>query len=168
VSASFNISATATKIKSGGRFSTGCLDMLSDIIDSVQAGVSDDHCASTATSVPTSRDQCEYAANYCEENVYKLVRRLIAAGRNAAALHAVFITNPSRTVPFWQQRAGAGRPDHLVVWDYHVLCIEAGPSNTPLVWDLDTRLPFPCDACVYAREALGVGFVPALPEELQR
>lgn len=28
-------------------------------------------------------------------------------------------------VPLWQQRAGLGREGSLVIWDYHVICIQA-------------------------------------------
>jgi hypothetical protein len=43
-----------------------------------------------------------------------------------------------------------------VVWDYHVFVIEAahGRLRRARVWDLDTRLPFPCSLDDYTHAAL--------------
>lgn len=44
------------------------------------------------------------------------------------------------------QRAAA--PGALIAWDYHVV-FAAEVAGVPQVFDLDSRLPFPCSWCVY-------------------
>ena len=98
---------------------------------------------------------------------------------------AVVISNADERVLLFQQRAGdavTGR----ICWDYHVLCIavtrprvassspipctsapvepplppflsRSTPPTSVLVYDLDTRLPFPCPFSSYAQRA----FLPA-------
>jgi len=101
------------------------------------------------------RSECLYTSCYCEENVYQLL-----AGMDpvlAARTNAVFISNAGRTVPIWQQRAGRSE-DGLVVWDYHVILLLSplpATQQPTLVYDLDTRLPFPCPAHQYCSQALG-------------
>ena len=41
-----------------------------------------------------------------------------------------------------------------MVWDYHVILIKRDITGT-LVYDLDTRLPFPCDFKVYTDKTFG-------------
>jgi hypothetical protein len=79
-----------------------------------------------------SRSNCVYTSCYCEENVWWLCEslRLYSATATAAPafdmahVYAVFVSNPSRTVPLWKQRgaelaAGAEPPtDDFVIWDY--------------------------------------------------
>ena len=72
---------------------------------------------------------------YCEENVYHLIQRLSTEGRWA---QAVFISNAARMCPFWRHKAGSGTAG-LVVWDYHVLCMEQPPQGPALIWDLDRQ-----------------------------
>jgi hypothetical protein len=90
----------------------------------------------------TDRSRCLYAANYCEENVWQLSR---AAGFTQRRRGALFISNRDRHCPLWSQRA-ATQPDQPVVWDYHVVLLALGPAQ---VFDLDSTLPFPCDALDY-------------------
>lgn len=71
-----------------------------------------------------------YCAFYCEENVWHLAGE---AGFEDAWV--VFVSNGSRQVPMYAQRAGAG---DWVVWDYHVFLLQHGE-----VWDLDTTLGLP-------------------------
>lgn len=78
-----------------------------------------------------------YAAYFCEENVWHLAQT--RAGR--PDIHAVFVTNRTRQVALWQQRAG-----DPVIWDYHVVLlddrdvvdldttIEGGPTLPAAVW----------------------------------
>ena len=58
----------------------------------------------------------------------------------------IFISNENKTVPLWKQSA-AEDPEHPVVWDYHVIMISEN-----LVYDLDTRLPFPCSFDDYSKQ----------------
>ncbi len=114
-----------------------------------------------------------------EENVYKLCETYKESGLDTVNdCFAVLISNPSKTVAMWQQRKGDPKQESIVVWDYHVILIarqspstSPTPSPTPssstsstsptslsstsswLVYDLDTRLPFPCDLSVYIAKA---------------
>lgn len=70
---------------------------------------------------------------WCEENAWHL-----CVDPRVGDAHVVIISNPTRTVALWHQRA-ASRDSAPVVWDYHVVVISTGGR----VWDLDTRLAFP-------------------------
>lgn len=67
-------------------------------------------------------------------------------------LFVVFISNENRMVPLWKQKSGRG--DQPVIWDYHVVLLQAGPRVDPLVYDLDSELPFPCSLQLYAAQSL--------------
>ncbi|KAL9237964.1 hypothetical protein vseg_012451 [Gypsophila vaccaria] len=96
---------------------------------------------------------------YCEENVYKLCLRLSSSGIALAHnLFVVFISNPSKQTPLWHQKA-SHRADGLVVWDYHVICIQTkGDNEAPLVWDLDSTLPFPSTLSSYVSDTFRPSF----------
>lgn len=79
---------------------------------------------------------------YCEENVWWLVRE----GPLPAPSYAVFISNEERAVALAHQRLAP--PRRPIVWDYHVIAIDAGAQ----VWDLDSRLPRPIDLATYLDE----------------
>eukprot|EP00249_Psilotum_nudum_P009364 c21883_g1_i2 orf=687-1322(+) len=104
-----------------------------------------------------------------EENVYLLCKQLCtnrSTEPDLSDLFVVFISNENMQVPIWQQRAGL-IADGLVVWDYHVICIqEARDDMEARVWDLDTLLPFP----VTFREYVEQSFHPSLSlaRDLQR
>ena len=50
----------------------------------------------------------------------------------------------------------AGREeDGLVMWDYHVILIVKEDSSDSLVYDLDTRLPFPVSFQTYCEKTFG-------------
>lgn len=97
-----------------------------------------------------SRSNCLYKSCYCEENVYKLTENPYFE-KYLDCLYVVFISNPTKSVAVWLQQLSKddSRP---VVWDYHVILLvkPSGSSNAgPLVYDLDTKLPFPCAANDY-------------------
>ena len=54
----------------------------------------------------------------------------------------------------WYQNAGKESEEGLVVWDYHVILLTRDHTKT-LVYDLDTRLPFPSEFEVYADCSFG-------------
>jgi len=101
------------------------------------------------------KTDCLYASCYCEENVYKLVEKMRSTGKSEDLRHiwVVFISNSDRCVPLWYQNAGR-EEDGLVVWDYHVILISKENSKT-LVYDLDTKLAFPCDFTLYSEKSFG-------------
>eukprot|EP00775_Hariotina_reticulata_P000928 gene928-biopygen1934 len=77
------------------------------------------------------RQSCTYTANYCEENVYHLLKQLLLNGKDPGQLLCCFISNRNETVIVLEHEA---------------------PSV--LVWDLDTTLPFPASFEQYALQAL--------------
>jgi hypothetical protein len=99
------------------------------------------------------RENLEYQAFYCEENIWKLLARPELAGWDA---WAVMVTNQKRNVPMLRQRAG--RPvDGLVHWDYHVFAAALDPEEGAIILDLDTQLPFPCALEQYLEDTLPPG-----------
>jgi len=78
---------------------------------------------------------------YCEENGWRLTLARDFDG------WAVFVSNAGRSVALLEQKA-SDRPDGLVIWDYHVFAVSAG-DGPALVWDFDTRLPFPSPLGAY-------------------
>jgi hypothetical protein len=94
------------------------------------------------------REALDYQPFYCEENVWRLLRREELAGR---AAWAVIVTSLAGHLIALRQKAGRGA-EGFVCWDYHVFAIvdEAGER---LALDLDTDLPFPCPLERYVRES---------------
>jgi protein N-terminal glutamine amidohydrolase len=83
-----------------------------------------------------------YTAFFCEENIWHLARKLMAEGVAAEQLTVLVLTNGSRQLPLCAQRTGQ-EEDGLVLWDYHVILHQRTESGS-LVFDFDSRLPFPC------------------------
>ncbi|URD78345.1 hypothetical protein MUK42_02279 [Musa troglodytarum] len=106
-----------------------------------------------------------HTPNYCEENVYLLCKKLCevgAADPMGADLFVVFISNEEKMVPLWHQKASI-RNDGLVLWDYHVICIQSRRGKLfDLVWDLDSSLPIPSPINVYFSEAIQPMYSPNL------
>ncbi|XP_025835216.1 protein N-terminal glutamine amidohydrolase [Agrilus planipennis] len=95
---------------------------------------------------------CSYVSCYCEENVYKLCQDV--KNKHPSELqncYVVFISNASRTVPLWRQKAGK-EEDKLVIWDYHVIFLYHPEPDKCLVYDLDSELPFPTFVHKYVTE----------------
>jgi len=104
-----------------------------------------------------------YTKQYCEENVWHLCKTAIGDSSLESASNydffAVFISNPAKCVPLWMQKVGEPRVSYMVLWDYHVIFLARSLSSDhpSLVFDLDTVLPYPCDAFRYVKEALRPG-----------
>jgi hypothetical protein len=92
-----------------------------------------------------------YVANYCEENVWHLAA---ADDLEPGIRRVVMVASLGDAVPLWCQRA-APAPGEVVLWDYHVFLAVSGAS--PLIYDLDTTLPFPCPLEVYVAQTFGPG-----------
>ncbi|CAN6444826.1 unnamed protein product [Victoria cruziana] len=113
----------------------------------------------SATLWPPSvrRDDFAHTPCYCEENVYLLCKQLCTSGFSDLGgmdLFVVFISNERKKVPLWHQRASV-RNDGLVVWDYHVICVQiSGEGIAHVVWDLDSTLPFPVILAQYVFESI--------------
>ena len=64
--------------------------------------------------------------------------------------YVVFISNPSKTVVLWEQRASSDKEEGMIIWDYHCILVYRGANlNDSLVYDFDTRLGSPMDAYTY-------------------
>ena len=94
------------------------------------------------------RRACDYQPFYCEENVWRLLRRNELAGQPAWAVIASSLAGRLLAL---RQKAGR-RADGFVCWDYHVFAVieEAGAR---LALDLDTDLPFPCPLANYVEDS---------------
>eukprot|EP00980_Cylindrotheca_fusiformis_P005028 scaffold1062_cov130-Cylindrotheca_fusiformis.AAC.34 len=80
---------------------------------------------------------------YCEENVWRLAYRLMNGdGEEQRNLkyHVVFVSNPEKCVPMFQQLAIAN-PFDPCFWDYHVVLFQTSPEGTR-VHDIDSHLPY--------------------------
>ncbi|WCJ33469.1 Protein N-terminal glutamine amidohydrolase [Euphorbia peplus] len=103
--------------------------------------------------------QFNHTPYYCEENVYYLCKKLCESGVSDAKdtdLFVAFISNEKKQVPLWHQKASK-RADGIVLWDYHVICIQR-KRGQHLVWDLDSTLPFPCPLELYMPETIRPSF----------
>ena len=56
----------------------------------------------------------------------------------------------------WNQRSGDPEQEHLIFWDYHVFLVHkrAKTGQESVVYDLDTRLRFPCNFTEYLEEVI--------------
>ncbi|KAJ3676272.1 hypothetical protein LUZ60_003684 [Juncus effusus] len=111
--------------------------------------------SSSIDTAPFIRTPC-----YCEENVYFLCKRLVdigAAGPAARDLFVVFISNEAKMIPLWYQKSSRDKSG-LVVWDYHVICVQVkskgNERDSNLVWDLDSSLQFPLPLNQYNSRAI--------------
>lgn len=100
-----------------------------------------------------SREECVYTSCYCEENVWHLCSAVRdKQPEELGSCYCVFISNSDQAIPLWEQTASS-REDGLVVWDYHVVFIQKRPDGN-LVYDLDTRLDFPCTFRLYIEHGI--------------
>ncbi|RID70085.1 hypothetical protein BRARA_C02134 [Brassica rapa] len=104
----------------------------------------------------------QHTPYYCEENVYLLCKTLCESGvadETGSDLFVVFISNERKQVPLWHQKAST-RADGIVLWDYHVICVQRKKESDsePLVWDLDSTLPFPSPLASYVTETIQPSF----------
>ncbi|KAH9648396.1 protein N-terminal glutamine amidohydrolase [Citrus sinensis] len=100
--------------------------------------------------------QFQHTPYYCEENVYLLCKKLCANGTaeaDGSDLFVVFISNEKK-------QACSQRADGVVLWDYHVICVQRkkGGDSPCLVWDLDSSLPFPSPLAPYVSETIQPSF----------
>ncbi|CAO2831715.1 unnamed protein product [Amaranthus hypochondriacus] len=113
--------------------------------------------------------QFDHTRCYCEENVYRLCKKLCSAGiadSEGSDLFVVFISNDKKQIPLWHQKA-SHRADGVILWDYHVICVQRkADEKSAQVWDLDSTLPFPSPLTSYISET----FRPSFPlfSEYQR
>ncbi|XP_021724138.1 protein N-terminal glutamine amidohydrolase-like [Chenopodium quinoa] len=114
-----------------------------------------------ASQQETVTPQFDHTPLYCEENVYRICKKLCSTGvadTEASDLFVVFISNDKKQIPLWHQKA-SHRADGVILWDYHVICIQKKETEkSPLVWDLDSTLPFPSPLASYVAETFRPSF----------
>jgi len=91
-----------------------------------------------------------YTANFCEENIWQLGQRLITLGYTSQTLRVLMLSNAERHIALYQQQQQPS-PGQPIIWDYHVLLLA---TDTQLIYDFDSRLPFPVSAERYFQETL--------------
>lgn len=90
----------------------------------------------------------KYTANYCEENIWHLAGE---PGLLDGPRYVVLLTSPAKSTPVFQQKAAPGENDPCF-WDYHVIMVVKASSGS-VVYDFDSKLPFPCPFDRYVRES---------------
>ena len=98
------------------------------------------------------RETFRYTPLFCEENIWWLARDLIENGIDRETLDVVFFINPSASVLLFHQRTA--KPDAPIVWDYHVV-LRAKSAGGDVIYDFDTRLPFPASTTHYMAATFG-------------
>ncbi|XP_057249137.1 protein N-terminal glutamine amidohydrolase isoform X1 [Beta vulgaris subsp. vulgaris] len=105
--------------------------------------------------------QFDHTPYYCEENVYRLCKKLCSSGMadtEGSDLFVVFISNDKKQIPLWHQKA-SHRADGVILWDYHVICVQRKEDEkSAQVWDLDSTLPFPSPLASYVSETFRPSF----------
>jgi len=104
-----------------------------------------------------------YHPNYCEENMWHLCQSAQFAEWDCRVL---FITNPLRCCPLWNQKA-APAPDKPIFWDYHVVVLasQSGEKGTWQIWDSDSTLGSPIALQEYLTQTFGLGiFLEQVPQ----
>jgi protein N-terminal glutamine amidohydrolase len=110
-----------------------------------------------------------YTPYYCEENIYLLAKQIVETQKSIAIsdtettwdpISVVLITNAKRSCALLHQKAAI--KGKMVFWDYHVIMM-SGRGRAAMIWDLDTRLAFPCPAYDYR----ALTFPAGVPEEFR-
>ena len=102
--------------------------------------------------VTGQREIFRYTPLFCEENIWWLAHDLVEKGAGRETLDVVFFINPSASVLLFHQRTA--KPDAPLVWDYHVV-LRAKPAGGDVIYDFDTRLPFPASTTHYMAATFG-------------
>lgn len=89
-----------------------------------------------------------YAACYCEENIWHLCADPVVS---ATQRKVVWVSSVQQICPIWYQRSAVSVHEP-VWWDYHVFLL-AQTGDQWQVWDLDTLLGLPVEASAYFAHA---------------
>lgn len=131
-------------------------------LDAPPSSSSSSSSAASSLAAPVEASQFLHTPYYCEENAYLLCKKLCANGladADGSDLFVVFISNEKKQIPLWHQKASQ-RADGVVLWDYHVICVQKrkDASSSHMVWDLDSTLPFPSHLASYVAETIRPSF----------
>lgn len=131
----------------------------------------------TALSSPSEQDlRVPY---YCEENVWRLAYRRLYntctatmnsfVNRENEQYYVVFISNEKKCCPMLHQKASSADTNDACFWDYHVILVHSWkaidngnkPTNVVIteVFDVDSRLPYPCALDEYLNGTFNFDFV---------
>jgi hypothetical protein len=104
------------------------------------------------SALQVNTDQDIRVPYFCEENVWRLAHRKTHQEPENRYFVA-FISNPMKYVPMFQQLA-SGNVDRPCCWDYHVILLSLTlPEKKVIVWDFDSRLPYPCPLSDYLEQS---------------
>lgn len=117
------------------------------------------------SSIFPSKAECLYTSCYCEENIWWLCKHVKKRAPNhLSRLSVLFISNPNKSVPIWEQKSQTNS-EYPVVWDYHVVLMlycsntdNDDDTNVYYIYDFDTKLPFPSLMLTYIKNALRTDF----------
>lgn len=84
-----------------------------------------------------------YTPYFCEENIWQLCRSFMSQGIDKDQLDILFLSNNKKKIILLNQQLGS--LSEVVVWDYHVILKYRPDAYTSMIFDFDTRLPFPVD-----------------------
>ncbi len=95
----------------------------------------------------------DYAAYYCEENVWRLLSRPEYRDRGEA--YALFMFGAAGNVAVFGQKAGDPARGGLVFWDYHVAALDLRAGIIPRVLDFDSTAGVESPAGEYLDRSFG-------------
>ena len=90
-----------------------------------------------------NRDDCLYQPYFCEENIWQLCHKF----EDPKNCKVVFISNEQNAFVMKQQIVKDHKPmlmeeESFIIWDYHAVLMRLEKQQW-LVYDLNTKLPFP-------------------------
>ena len=141
-----------------------------------------DHAAVDDRNITTARTAAESALEpiasdkelrvpyYCEENVWRLAYRKTQEPTQERYF-ACFVSNPNKTCAMLHQLAGPDDDNQPVCWDYHVILVGWNKQErNALVYDIDSRLPYPSRMDDYLGHSFsrnGKGFAPSFAPQFR-
>jgi len=84
-----------------------------------------------------------YTPYFCEENIWQLCQSFLSQGVDKDQLDILFLSNNKKQIVLLNQQLGSH--SMAVIWDYHVVLKYRSDTYTSMIFDFDTRLPFPVD-----------------------
>lgn len=88
-----------------------------------------------------------YTPLFCEENIWLLCQSLISMDISADEISVLFLSNINKEIIILNQRFTSSQ--EAIAYDYHVILKYQPHDDETLVFDFDTRLPFPVEWKTY-------------------
>ncbi|MBF0265901.1 MAG: hypothetical protein HQL46_11580 [Gammaproteobacteria bacterium] len=81
-----------------------------------------------------------YTKFFCEENIWHLCNDILKQ-KLFKQVEVVFLSNVNQQIAVFHQKSAP--ENQAIVWDYHVI-LKTHYQSKSLIFDFDSRLPFPC------------------------